>query len=270
MHGNSNIEAMQAKEQAQGESLNGNKIFSIVGMLAIVIGALAMMLTWNIIIGIVVGALMGIVGYYRLVPEEINARYFYYGLAQRHSFMSAVTQIFGGGHNSGVTVQSALRGSLTDLRGVFKQNIESLISVIGENGAGHKTHEAFDRLYKHYAGDIWFIDFLEQLETTEDEGVVNADAFHDIMKNANAQFDNQYKYRRIKNARKNAFVITEVLIILAILIIPIKGFGIDNFKSIYAPTGIGYVVTALYLAYTLFTYHLMYKHYYDESITSLK
>lgn len=267
---NGNISTMQAKSEASGEDLNTNRILAIVGSYALMFGVFATLFTWNIIPGIILTTIMAIIGYYVLVPKEINARYFRYGLAQRHSFMSAVTQIFGEGNNANVTVETALRNSLVDLYGEFKQNVEGLISVIGENGNGHKTHVAFLRMYRKYAGDIWFTNFLEQLETTEDEGVVNADAFHDLMKNADALFDNQFKYRREKKHQKSLFFWTNVAILGSIFVIPCEGFGINNYINIYASTWVGWLISIIYIAYMILCYYLLYKYYYDESITSIK
>lgn len=259
------INDLEAKEEAYGHKLTNGTIIKIVlsnAFFWLILGIVLYANIWLALLTFLIGCLWV---YYNVVSREISTRYYRRGLVERNHFLNSVVQLMS---SPNATVTSAMREAAERANGEFQQDLKKLLSVMLTAESQNKIHEAFNTIIDKYSDDILFCQFMVQLETADQENVINDQMFQLIKDNHNDLFNKQKEYTNLKNNQKKEMLILILMTIVVCCLLAVC-FGLNNYIKTYAHSIIGLSCSTVYMIIYAFVTAKFFKYYYDESITTI-
>lgn len=257
------IVQMNAVEELYGYNLTKQKVARF--MLSYEVGTLAFTVLlyerwWITLIWMV---LVGLYVYKSLLPKQVMANYKRRALTERNRFINMVTQ---GMATKNANIVAVLRRAKEKVKGEFADDLSILIATLVSEDNYEAKHQAFKNLSDKYKEDIYFVLFLEQIETVYHEDQYHIETFQTFKDSHNRLLMKQKTFIRKKKEVQTSMM-SMLGLSFVMLAIMLMSNGIDKYISIYAHALGGTITSTIYLLVIGFIIHSFYKKYYDDEVT---
>lgn len=263
------IESLDAKERAYGRQVNKKTIFKTTAVITFY-SALSVALFvgpthWYLAVA---GAIFGFFyGFRRLLPMQVNQRYYEDGYQQRHEALSTLTQ---GMLDVNKLPQQVIRMARMQAQGEFYDDLLKLELAVTRYENDQTVTDAFQEISDKYADDVTFGFFMEQMNVAVTRGDRAKDSFSELNEDHILSYEQYLGHKKDRLARKKLFAILFNLIlgIQAILIyVGVSASNWADFNKIYFGK-FGFIIGAVYLAIILWQKYTFDKHFDDVSVMS--
>lgn len=252
---------LERYQLAYQNNLSKNKQIMIL-IIYVAVGASILWLLFGYLAVTLIGALMGLWYAKKIVlPYEIRTLYEENALLMRNKMINSLTQML---TNPQKTTLDALVELESRLEGELQKELQSVLAQVSDAGS-LEIQTIFNQWSAHYAKDIIFGQYLEQIATAIIEGRTNTETLKDIKTYHNDLKRRQNSYMKAKkNHAKEVYTVLGMVFGLVALIS--FGIGRDQFITVYAHRPIGWGVNIVFLIIEGFFYLQFYKFYRDNDI----
>ena len=262
------IADMNAKEELYGGRLTKARVLRILAGYEIGIAGFAALLygpvmqhLWCILIWMLIVAFYI---YRRLLPRKIESDYQRRSELERNRFINVVTQ---GMSTKNANIISVLRNATKKAEGEFRDDLSALLAVLVSAPSYKEQHEAFERIQKKYASDIYFTLFMEQVETVVHESIYHIETFRTFEDSHNKLLLKEKEFiQKKKGVQTIMFFMCGVAAFTAGACLMAQGY--KEYLKVYALNPIGMGISTFYLFVFCLIIASFYRNFYDDTITS--
>lgn len=263
------IQDLNAWEQAYGHQLSNGRRFQKILPYVLSVTAFATLLFWRLPITILAFIVSSILCWSSLLSKETYVSYVRASYSERNRIVNLLTQTLSGGD---ATLFNALKQTVPSMQGELKHEFQILAGLLARSATGDEIHDWFINEISKYRDDVIFGQYLEQLETMNQEGTYSVDTFINLSHYHNDLYQKQLAYITAKDNNKRD-VFTIVVIVFGMLVfLAFLGMGQGNgwaqWVKLYAHSPAGNVISIIFLTIYAFIIKKFINIYYDESITT--
>lgn len=198
----------------------------------------------------------------RLLPRKVESDYQRRGENQRNRFVNYVTQSM---TTTNANITNALKDASKKLDGEFRLELESLIAVMMSSQSFDETHKAFKKIQHKYEHDIYFVLFMEQVETVYHESVYHIETFNTFKDSHNTVLMKEKEFIQ-KKAQIQKNMVTMLGISCFTNAVCLMASGYDKYLKVYANSIGGIVVSTIYMVALALIVNGFYKRFYDDDV----
>lgn len=259
------IQDLNAWEQAYGHQLSAPRRFRKILPYVISITAFTQLLFASLPLSILVFVLAALWCSASILPKETYIAYTRASYSERNRTINLLSQALSGGDT---TLFSALKQTLPAMNGELKHEFQILTGLLARSARNDELHDWFVNEISKYRDDVIFGQYLEQLETMNEEGTYTVDTFLNLAHYHNDLYQKQSLYIRAREEQRNAIFTVVVVVFVVILVIAMLVQGWGTWVKLFAHSMVGLFVGSAFV--TIYAYIIVkfIKYYYDESITT--
>lgn len=263
------IQDLNAWEQAYGHQLSNGRRFQKILPYVVSITAFATLMFWSLPISILVFAASSVLCWSSLLSKETYVSYVRASYSERNRIVNLLTQALSGGN---ATLFNALKETVPSMQGELKHEFQILSGLLARSATNDEIHDWFINEISKYRDDVIFGQYLEQLETMNQEGTYSVDTFINLSHYHNDLYQKQLAYIAAKdNHKREVFVIVALVFFLISFLAFIgmgQGHGWSQWVKLYAHSVAGNLFSITFLSIYAFIIRKFINIYYDESITT--
>ncbi|KPG70835.1 hypothetical protein [Enterococcus sp. RIT-PI-f] len=266
-----NIEELHALNSAYGQRLSGKDLIFLIGYPAFIIGGLVFLMTyvwWAVVIAVLSGLYLG---YKIILPQTVARRYETQSFLARNKFLTLMTQVM---EDHSRTVDQSLQMVAKRLDGELQIELSQLIAALNVGSDPQRVSELLKALGQKYRTDLFFGQYLDQLETILQEGKENVEALQEILTYHNKVLEKMNEFRRIKDTLWAGVKIMTIAFLGMILLMHAASYimtgNLDQYIQGFAHHFIGYTIAAICSVSFFFIFKKFFRDYFDDSVTELE
>lgn len=260
-----NVDEIQAHKVAYEKPLNVKDYSFYIGTPAVILGGFTFILLYYWWFSLIMAVVGGIYGAVLFLPKAVTKNYEMHSFRERNKFINNMTQIL---TDDSKTVPRSLMTAAARSEGEFKEDL--LVLQARLMGADNQTiQDAFRDVEDKYEGDVVFVQYVEQLETTMLEGRTNIDTLQDIKTYHNDIKVKQDEYQKEKNGYLKDMRMLLGVMVVFILAISFS-FGFELYKEAFAHNFVGWVTIGIYLLLMGNYFRTFSKYLFDDSIMEVQ
>ena len=259
------IQDLNAWEQAYGHQLSNTRRFRKIFPYVFSITAFTQLLFARLPLSVLVFVLSTIWCASSILPKETYISYTRASYSERNRTINLLSQALSGGDT---TLFSALKQTLPAMNGELKHEFQILTGLLARSARNDELHDWFVNEISKYRDDVIFGQYLEQLETMNEEGTYTVDTFLNLAHYHNDLYQKQAGYIRAREEQRNAIFTVVLVVFIVILVIAFMVQGWGTWVKLFAHSLVGLVVGSLFSLIYVVIIKKFIKYYYDESITS--
>lgn len=260
-----NVDEVQAYRIAYEEPLNVKDYSFYIGTPALLIGGFTFILLYYWWFSLIMAVVGGIYGAVFFLPKAVKKSYEMHSFRERNKFINNMTQIL---TDDSKTVPRSLMSAASRAEGEFKEDL--LVLQARLLGADSQTiQEAFMDIEDKYEGDVVFVQYVEQLETTMLEGRTNIDTLQDIKTYHNDIRVKQDEYQKQKDGYLKDMRMLIGVMVIFILAISFS-FGFELYREAFAHHFIGWITVGIYMLLMGSYFRSFSTYLFDDSIMEVQ
>ncbi|WP_241761371.1 hypothetical protein [Enterococcus casseliflavus] len=241
-----NLDELHALNSAYGERLSGKDLIFLIGYPAFIIGGLVFLMTylwWAVVIAAFAG---GYLGYRIILPMTVERRYETQSFLARNKFLTLMTQVM---EDQTRTVDQSLQLVVKRLDGELARELTQLIAALNVGSDPQRVSALLKELGERYSADLFFGQYLDQLETILQEGKENVEVLQDIFTYHNKVLEKMNEFRKIKDSLLSGVKIMTIAFLLLILLMHGASYmmngNLDQYIQGFSHHIIGYAVATI-------------------------
>lgn len=260
------VQDLNAWEQAYGHQLTSTGRYRKILPYVLSITAYGEILFARLPITIVLFLISSVICWSSILAKETYVSYIRASYSERNRIVNMISQALSGGD---ATLFSALKQTIPSMNGELKHEFQLLLGLIARSARNDELHDWFVNEISKYREDVIFGQYLEQLETMNQEGVYTVDTFMSLTHYHNDLYQKQLAYIHGKDEQKQAvFTIVAIVFgLLCVMAFAVKGWS--GWIKMYCYNPAGKVASVIFIIIYACLIKRFIKIYYDESVTTI-
>lgn len=259
------IQDLNAWEQAYGHQLSNTRRFQKILPYVLSITAFAELLFVRLPVTIAAFVLSSIFCWSAILSKETYVSYVRHSYSERNRTINLLSQALSGGD---ATLFNALKQTIPAMHGELKHEFQILAGLLARSARNDELHDWFMNEISKYRDDVIFGQYLEQLETMNQEGVYTVATFLNLAHYHNNLYQKQVQYINAKEQNRREVFTIVALVFALILVLAVMVDKWKGWVNLYAHSLFGEVISIIFaIVYVLIIRNFI-KYYYDESITT--
>lgn len=261
---------LQAYDNAYGRQLSRKRKFLLSFEPGLFLAIIAAMMWLNPVISLIAFFAGYAYGYMSVMPKLVKTEYERDGLVQRHQMLSSLTQILLANKDT-QPIAKSLEQTRRVLSGELADDLVSLNLVVLKHESTDSVHLAFKKLSDKYGDDMYFVQFLDQVESFALNGVIDDETLIKLNNQHTTLYEKTLAYDKIRQgAMSDARIMLSVVLGVGIMIefVAVKMAKYEYFSKYFWHGMTGTVTGVMFIVMEVLIFKGFYKRYFDTSITT--
>ena len=259
------IQDLNAWEQAYGHQLTNTQRFRKILPYVLSITAFTELLFVRLPVTIAVFIISSMFCWASILSKETYVNYVRKSYSERNRTINLLSQALSGGD---ATLFTALKQTIPSMHGELRHEFQILAGLLARSARNDELHDWFVNEISKYRDDVIFGQYLEQLETMNQEGVYTVSTFLNLAHYHNNLYQKQVQYINAKEQNRREVFTIVGLVFGLILVLAIMVNKWSGWVRLYAHSPFGEVVSVIFAIIYFMIVKSFIKYYYDESITT--
>lgn len=262
------IETLRAIDRAYGRKLTRGRQFVLSLEPGIILAVLATLMWMRPLMTVVFFVIGLLYGYFSVMPREVRVQYENDALYERHKALSTLTGALSA--NDNLPAYRVLSRVASTTTGELHEDFIKLTAKVVQFEDSKVIHESFDEIYKKYRDDVYFVQYMEQLEAYTVDSILDLETIEMLNDMHNTLYEKSEGYRRVReNALKETRIMMTVVFALGVFMefIAVKMATAEYFTRYFWHGVAGWVTGGLMIVMFAIIMIRFYKRYFDTSVT---
>lgn len=259
------IQDLNAWEQAYGHQLTNRRRFMKILPYVGSITAFTELLFVRLPVTITAFVLSTIFCWSAILSKETYVSYVRASYSERNRTINLLSQALSGGD---ATLFTALKQTIPAMHGELRHEFQILAGLLARSARNDELHDWFMNEISKYRDDVIFGQYLEQMETMNQEGVYTVSTFLNLAHYHNNLYQKQVEYINAKEQNRREVFTIVALVFALILVLAVMVDKWSGWVKLYAHSLFGEVVSCIFAFVYIMIVRSFVKYYYDESITT--
>lgn len=262
------IEDLRAYDNAYGRKLTTGRQFKLSVEPAIILVIVATLMWMRPVMSVIFFVVGLTFGYFRIMPRQVRVEYEQSALEERHKAVSTMASAMTAGDKLPAyrILQRVSATTTGELHDDFMRLTAAVLSFESEGA----VHKAFVTMMDKYKGDVYFVQFLEQLETFALSSTMDIQTIEMLNDMHNTLVEKSIDYTRIREGSlQETRIMTGVVIALGVMMefVAVKMATYKYFVQYFWHGMTGWITGALMIVLFSVIFYRFYNRYFDTSIT---